>query len=74
MASESGENFVDERHALYVGWVLGIATRNGLRAEPVVDSAGDYTDVLRIHLDDGQHILVAVPYPPDDWSMNAEEA
>ena len=36
-----GRPFVDDRHALYVGWVCGIAWRNGIEAVPVTDDAGN---------------------------------
>ena len=65
--------FVDDRHALYVGWVLGCAMRAGVDARPVVDDDGNYTDRLVIELPDQAEpvaytITVVVPPPPDDWS------
>jgi hypothetical protein len=62
-------NFQDDRHALYVGWVMGMAHQNGLDAEPVVDAAGNYTDRFLIDVG-GQQIALVVPYPPDDWTLN----
>lgn len=59
---------IDERHALYVGWALGIAHRNGVRAEPVIDDDGNYTNRLRIPALDPRLELI-VPPPPDDWTM-----
>jgi len=58
-----------ERHALYVGWILGTALRNGVLARPVVDANDDYTDRLAIDLVDGTTIYVVVPEPPDDWEL-----
>lgn len=59
-------HFVDDRHNLYVGWVMGIAARHGFMPEPVRDEAGNYTD--RITLPIGDHeITVVVPPPPADW-------
>jgi len=64
---------VDDRHALYVGWVLGLAMREGLPARPVTDEAGNYTDRLTLDLgvvpDDGFTVTVVVPPPPDDWTF-----
>ena len=39
---------VDDRHALYIGWVVGIAMRNGIAASPTVDDDGNYTDRLTV--------------------------
>lgn len=65
--------FVDDRHALYAGWVLGIAKRNGVPLEPVVDDDGNYTDRLTAELKDSDWgpvtITLVVPPPPDDWKM-----
>lgn len=64
--------FVDDRHALYVGWILGFAVKHGLGFEPVVVD-GDYTDRLRMVAPDGCTVIeVVVPYPPDDWSLTSE--
>lgn len=69
---------MDDRHALYVGWVCGIAIRNGIEARPVNDEAGNHTDHLAICLPDGfgNHAMleVVVPYPPDDWHLSAGQA
>jgi hypothetical protein len=63
-------HFVDERHALYVGWVAGIALRNGVAVELVNDEHGNHTDRLRLVLD--QTIIdVVVPPPPEDWSLSS---
>jgi hypothetical protein len=37
-------NWESVNHPLYVGWVIGIARRNGVHLTPVVDEHGDYTD------------------------------
>lgn len=60
---------MNDRHALYVGWTLGIAMRHGIAARPVVDGNGDYTDLLLIEAPDGITITLAVPPPPDDWVL-----
>lgn len=70
--------FEDERHALFVGWVLGLAWKNGVAAEPVTDDDGNYTDVLEIRLavladgdEDGPlwaGVRVIVPPPPPNWT------
>jgi hypothetical protein len=64
-------NFVDDRHTLYVGWVLGAALRNGLTAYPVLDDAGNYTDRITIPFGaDSVTLTVVVPYPPEDWTLD----
>lgn len=71
-------HFTDERHALFAGWVLGLAWRNGIAAEPVMDDDGNYTDRLEVRLpfrpdagtDGGLRwysVTLIVPPPPDDW-------
>lgn len=60
---------VDDRHALYIGCIAGIAMRNGLRVEFVDDERGVHTDRLLIRLLDGVEFTVIVPPPPDDWVM-----
>jgi hypothetical protein len=65
-------NFETDRHALYVGWVLGIAQKVGLDARPEIDAEGNYT--ARIIIPWGSHrITVTVPPPPDDWTVPAGE-
>lgn len=63
-----------ERHALYVGAVLGLAVRHGLDAMPVVDTAGNYTNELVITFADATrmlpiNVIVIVPPPPEDWTI-----
>jgi hypothetical protein len=64
---------VGARHALYAGWILGIARANGVPLEAVVDPLGNYTDRLEGHFTlPGDIVLtftVVVPPPPDDWVM-----
>lgn len=62
--------FGSDRHALYVGWVLGIAMRNGLDVLAVTKENGDYTPMLHITLPSGDTITVVVPPPPDDWTFD----
>lgn len=58
------------RHALYVGWVLGVAHRHGVPLVPVTDAAGNYTDQLVLDLaDDNVTLTIVVPPPPDDWAL-----
>ena len=64
--------FVDERHALYCGWVMGIALRHDLPFTPVVDEHGDYLGELALTLPDGTSIVLVIPYPPDDWALVPE--
>jgi hypothetical protein len=62
----------DDRHALYVGWVLGIAMRNGVDARPVLNDDGNYTDHLEVCVPDAKiTITVIVPPPPEDWSLES---
>ena len=61
-----------ERHAIYVGWVLGIARRHDLPLEPVFDEAGNYTDRLAIDIPRAGgriRIVLVVPPPPPGWSL-----
>lgn len=60
--------FVDDRHALYCGWVLGSATRHGLNAVPVRDGDGNYLPELLVRLA-GLDVRLVIPYPPADWSL-----
>lgn len=67
-------NFVDERHCLYVGWVVGIALRNGVPAKPILDDAGNYTDRIAFtgwDASDGVvvEITMIVPPPPVEWEL-----
>ena len=62
------EHFVDDNHALYVGWVLGIALRMGVPARPVMDDDGNYTDRMVVEFGPNVTIALVVPPPPDDWS------
>lgn len=59
-----------DRHALYIGWVLGLAMRHGLPFKPEVDDEGNYTDRLVLDLTATQQITVVVPPPPEDWSLD----
>ena len=68
--------FDGDRHALYVGWVLGVAMRAGVDVRPEVDDEGNYTDRLIVVLPDRTSpveyiITLVVPPPPDDWSFDA---
>ena len=62
---------MSHRHALYVGWVLGIAMRNGIDARPEVDEQGNYTCRLIVTAPDGTDLHLVVPPPPDDWTFDA---
>lgn len=64
-------NFIDERHNLYVGWVLGFAIRHGLPVTPVADDDDNFTDRFNIDIA-GQMITVVVPYPPEDWTLDTQ--
>ncbi len=56
----------DDRHALYAGWVAGLAHRQGLDIAPVLDPAGVVTDHLVVGFGD-ERVTVVIPYPPEDW-------
>ena len=66
-------HFVDDRHALYAGWVFGAFMRAGLYAECIIDEDKNYTDRLVIELRDRTNqtyrIELVVPPPPDDWTL-----
>ena len=60
---------VDDRHALFIGCVAGIAMRNGLRVEFVDDEHGVHTDRLLITIEPNVSVTVIVPPPPEDWKL-----
>lgn len=63
---------LEPRHALYAGWVLGIARRNGIDAQPVLDDAGNYTDRIAFPVAGyAVNVVVVVPPPPAGWSLPA---
>lgn len=67
-------NFVNDRHVLYVGWVIGIALKNGVPVRPVLDAAGNYTDrICFTGWDNCNGVIVEitmiVPPPPVDWEL-----
>lgn len=60
-----------ERHALYVGCVLGLGMKHGLPLRPVVDEAGNYTNEIELAIpEDGITVRLIVPPPPKDWNLN----
>lgn len=63
--------FVDNMHAFYAGWCIGMLIRQGVTVYPCVDPQGDYTPRLRIvDVDDpARSIELIIPEPPDDWQM-----
>lgn len=63
-------NFIDDRHTIYVGWVLGIALRHHVPLTPVLDDAGNYTDRLTMEISDDVTLTFIVPPPPDDWTLD----
>lgn len=66
---------IDDRHALYIGWVLGCAMRAGVGVRPVIDDEGNYTDKLELVLPKGRlgkvdvTVTFIVPPPPEDWTF-----
>lgn len=65
--SDKPPYFVDDRHALYAGSIIGIAMREGVVAHPVVDDDGNYTDRIWI---EGLGVELVVPEPPADWTLD----
>ena len=65
--------FANDRHALYCGWVVGLAMRHGLLVSLVDDEEGNHTDHMRVFLGDafGERFIVdlVVPEPPVDWTF-----
>lgn len=62
-------HFIDARHCLYVGWVMGIAMKHGFDITPETDENG-YTNRIRISMKPyADAITVLIPYPPDDWTL-----
>lgn len=64
-----GPPFASDRHALYCGWVAGIAMKHGFDMTIVTDAQGNYTDRFVIHLRPYADITVVVPEPPDEWEL-----
>jgi hypothetical protein len=60
---------IDDRHALYVGWVLGSALRHGVEVRPVLDAGGNYTSRLEVTFPSGPVLTFIVPAPPADWVL-----
>jgi len=58
--------FANERHALYVGTIIGKAMRLGMSVRPVVDDDGNYMPRIYIGSLD---IEVIVPPPDEDWTL-----
>ena len=70
MTVERESNFESDWHTLYVGWVIGIAAKNGLPVKPVVDEDGNYLPEIQMSLDGGMiTVILAVPPPPDGWEL-----
>jgi hypothetical protein len=66
-------NFIDQRHCLYVGWVLGIASKHGFDLRPLADDEGNWTDRIEISMKPyAGPLTLIIPYPPDDWEIAAE--
>lgn len=63
----SSAHFVDETHALYAGWVVGIGLRNGVACEWVVDDDGDTTNRISVPFGVDNRIVLVIPPPPPGW-------
>jgi hypothetical protein len=55
--------FVSPEHALAAGMALGAAVKAGLKVEPVLTDAGDYTPRFLILLPGDVTLTVVVPAP-----------
>lgn len=65
--------FQDDRHALYVGWIMGIGMRHGFDFKPVVDDDGNFTDRIIVNLKPYASITLVIPYPPEDWQVTDDD-
>lgn len=61
-------NFETDRHALYCGWVMGVAKRHGLPFEAVMED-GNWTPKLALRVSDDVAITLVIPPPPDEWEL-----
>ena len=69
---------MNDRDALYVGWVLGTAMRNGVGARPVLDDDGNYTGRIEVELqaepnrlgEPTVRLILVVPEPPEGWVLS----
>lgn len=55
------------RHALYVGWIAGLAARYRLPLQPCWDDSGDYAPELELAVSDTVRVRLVVPEPPAEW-------
>ena len=60
--------FKNDSHALYCGYVIGIALLRGVKLEPAIDAWGDYTDRVMMLIGDTV-ITFIVPPPPANWKV-----
>lgn len=70
--TEPNRNFVDDRHALYAGMVLGLAMKHGINLAPVIDDDGNYTPELQLGFEDPGEapitVRLLIPEPPNYWT------
>jgi hypothetical protein len=64
--------FESDRHALYCGWIAGIAMKHGFDMSIVTDEDGNYTDRFVLRLKPYATITVVVPPPPEEWMPSDE--
>ena len=65
-------NFESDAHALYCGWVLGLALKHGLKVFPNTDADGNYLPELVVEMPPGasiEFLTVIIPVPPEDWRL-----
>lgn len=60
-------HFANDRHALYAGWLIGTAMREGVVIHPIVNQDGNYTDRIWVA---SLNAELVVPEPPDDWDFD----
>lgn len=68
-----GPYFMDARHCLYAGWVMGIASKHGFNLRAIVDDDGRITNRVTISLLPYAELQLVIPYPPEDWPLGVEE-
>jgi hypothetical protein len=69
-------NFLDDRHALFCGWVIGSLLRQHQLVKPeflpspVTNDSGDYLPRVRFIADDpAQSFELVIPEPPEAWHL-----
>lgn len=61
-------NFLNDRHNLYCGWVLGQFAKHKARVTPMVDGDGNYLPKIAFEVGP-ETIVLDIPEPDEDWSL-----